>query len=427
MVENKWSELFKPLQIGNVVLKNRLIMAPMSAFGPVKEGFVADQTVAFFEERAKHGIGLIIVGGSVATTMGWKGAPMTRNLLRLDGDKFVPGLRRVTEAAHRHHVPIFVQLVPTWGAISKPGPYHVGASPVPLVTAEENLSTGLTIPGGLSLPAPRAATIDEIKAIEQEVVQTVHRMRNAGFDGVELGAHMNYFLTGFLSPRTNLRTDEYGGNAKNRARVVTDILRAIRAEIGPNYPVGVRMPVNEHLPDGIGPEEFGELAVLFQDAGASYIAMTDASYAVMKLATADKDMNIIEHGEAKIFREKVSIPLLMHGVHHPDNILTAVADGHCDGVMMARPLLADPAYPAKLREGKAAEVIHCDRQNLCLRRNFINLPIRCSANPRTGFESHPADQRHTIGMKLQALTESALLWVTTKRPLMRIIMKLAAR
>lgn len=419
-----WSALFQPLRVGSVELKNRLIMGPMSAFGPVKDGFVADQTVAFFEERAKHGIGLIIVGGSVATTIGWQGSPMTRNLLRLDDDQFVPGLRRVTQAVHHHHVPIFSQIVPTWGALSKAGPHQVAASPVPLVTPEENLSHGLTIPGGLNLPPPRAATVDEIKSIEQEVVQTVLRMRRAGFDGVELGAHMNYFLTTFLSPRTNLRTDEYGGNAENRARVVTNIIRAVRAEIGPDYPVGVRMPVNEHLADGSGPEEFAELAVLFQDAGASYIAMTDGTYITMKLSTPQRDMNIVEHGEAKIFREKVSIPLFMHGVHAPENIVSVIEGGHCDAVMLARPLLADPAFPAKLRDGRRGEIIQCDRQNLCLRRNFLNLPIRCSANPRTGLESHPADTPPTIGMKSQALGESALLWASTQRPLMRIMMKL---
>jgi 2,4-dienoyl-CoA reductase-like NADH-dependent reductase (Old Yellow Enzyme family) len=430
IIEEKkmWNGLFMPLRVGSVELQNRLIMAPMSAFGPVKDGFVADQTVAFFEERAKHGIGLIIVGGSVGTTIGWKGTLGTRiNTLRLDEDQFVPGLRRVTEAVHRHHVPIFSQIIPTWGALSKVGPYHVAASPVPLITPEENLSHGMTMPGGFNRPAPRAATIEEIKSIEHEVVQTVCRMRSAGFDGVELGAHMNYFLTTFLSPRTNRRTDEYGGSAENRARVVTNIIRAVRSKIGSGYPVGVRMPVNEHLADGSGPEEFAELAVLFQDAGASYIAMTDGTYGSMMLSTPQRDMNIIEHGEAKIFRAKVSIPLFMQGVHKPENIVTAITSGHCDAVMLGRPLLADPAFPAKLREGKAAEINHCDRQNLCLRRVFMSLPVRCSMNPRAGLESHPAGTPPTIGMRSQALAESATLWASTKRPLMRIMMKLGDR
>ena len=425
MIEVKvWSVLFQPLRIGNIELQNRLVMGPMGAFGPIKGGFVVDQTVAFFEERARHGIGLIIVGGSIGTTVGWKGMALTRNVLRLDDDRFVPGLRRITDAVHRHRVPIFSQVIPTWGAMGKAGPHLLAASPVPVVTPEENLSHGLTIPGGFNMPAPRAATVDEIKSIEQEVVQTVCRMRSAGFDGVELGAHMNYFLTTFLSPRTNLRTDEYGGNAENRARVVTNIIRLVREKVGADYPIGVRMPVNEHLPGGSGPAEFAELAVLFEHAGASYIAMTDGNYETMTLTTPQRDMNIVEHGEAKIFREKISIPLFMPGVHDPENIVTVISNGHCDAVMLARPLLADPAFPAKLREGKKAEIIRCDRENLCLRRLFLDLPVRCSVNPRTGLESYPADAPPSIGMKSQALIETAMLWVSDQRPLMRLIVKL---
>ena len=120
--------------------------------------------------------------------------------------------------------------------------------------AAPRLPHGFYIPGGRTNPTPEEITKEEILEVQEQTVAAVRRAKAAGFDGIELGAHMRYLYSSFLSPRTNWRTDEYGGSAENRARILTDTIRAIRAEVGPDYPVGLRMSTNDHLPDGQGPE-----------------------------------------------------------------------------------------------------------------------------------------------------------------------------
>jgi len=147
--------------------------------------------------------------------------------------------------------------------------------------AAPRLPHGFYIPGGRTNPTPEEITKEEILEVQGQTVGAVRRAKTAGFDGVELGAHMRYLYSSFLSPRTNWRTDEYGRSAENRARILVDTLRAIRADVVPDYPVGLRMSTNDHLPDGQGPTGFAEVAAIIEKEGLGYIALSDANYESM--------------------------------------------------------------------------------------------------------------------------------------------------
>jgi 2,4-dienoyl-CoA reductase-like NADH-dependent reductase (Old Yellow Enzyme family) len=421
------ASLFRPLKINGVTVKNRLAMGPIAAHSPVPGGRAGDQTAAFFAARAKGGIGLIIVGGSVSTTFGWEGHSPNPNVLRLDIDEYVPDLRRVTDAVHAYGTPIFAQINTGQGRMGKPGPLHVSASPINVVTPEENLPNGVVLPGGLVTPTPREVTLEECRLLEDATAESALRMQRAGFDGVELGAHMSYFLASFLSPRTNWRTDEYGGSVDNRARMVVNIIGKIRADAGATFPIGVRMSVDEHVAGGLGPDDSAALARIFERAGADYIAMTNGVYETMSLSMPLTDGAIITQGATQIFRKSVSIPLLIQGIHDPRNAVAALAGGHADMVMLARPMLADPEYANKVRDGRIDSIVQCIRCNACLRRLMFGMPIRCPVNSRMGRESRVPGQLPRLNRIIAAPIERVILGVTNSRTVMRAILKLAAR
>ena len=295
--------LSSPWKIDGLTIKNRYVLSPMAVLQPTKDGHPSDQTIAFLTTRARGGAGLLIIGGTVATERGNEEAPF-QPLMRFDRDDFIPGLKRMVDAVHEHDVPIFAQIFPSFGAMGVPaeGRSTRAASPKPVRMAAPRLPHGFYIPGGRTNPTPEEITKDEILEVQNDTVAAVLRAKAAGFDGVELGAHMRYLYSSFLSPRTNWRTDEYGGSAENRARILVDTIRAIRAEVGADYPVGLRMSTNDHLPDGQGPEGFAEVASIIEKEGLGYIALSDANYESMDNNVTSESGAIIEHGEPQAFR-----------------------------------------------------------------------------------------------------------------------------
>ena len=246
--------LSSPWKIDGLTIKNRYVLSPMAVLQPTKDGHPSDQTIAFLTTRARGGAGLLIIGGTVATERGNQEAPF-QPLMRFDRDDFIPGLKRMVDAVHEHDVPIFAQIFPSFGAMGVPARdgQHVRRARSPSAWQRLASRTASTSPAAaptrLRTRSPRRRS-----SKSKTTVAAVLRAKAAGFDGVELGAHMRYLYSSFLSPRTNWRTDEYGGSAENRARILVDTIRAIRAEVGTDYPVGLRMSTNDHLPDGQGPK-----------------------------------------------------------------------------------------------------------------------------------------------------------------------------
>ncbi|HJE85804.1 MAG TPA: NADH:flavin oxidoreductase [Corynebacterium amycolatum] len=420
--------LASPWKIDGVEIKNRYVVGPMAVLQPTSDGHPSDQTIAFLTRRAKGGAGLIIVGGTVATEGGYLEAPF-QPILRFDQDKFIPELARMVGAVHAEGVPIFAQIFPSFGPMGVPGDGRVtkAASPKAVRMAAPRLPEGLYIPGGRTNPTPTEITKEEILEIQRQTVAAVLRAREAGFDGVELGAHMRYLYSSFLSPRTNWREDEYGGSVENRARILADTVRAIRAEVGSDYPVGVRMSVNDHLDDGQGPEGFAEVAAVIAREGLGYIALTDGNYESMDHNVTSQSGAMIEHGEPQAFRAAVpQVPLLLSSTYKPQQGAEAIAAGYGDGIMLARQMLADPDFPNKVLEGREDEIIWCDHANSCLRRLILNVPVRCHKNPETGREAVLAGGREPLAVKMKRPVQDLLITVSGSRTLMGVADKMAS-
>lgn len=420
--------LASPWKIDGVEIKNRYVVGPMAVLQPTSDGHPSDQTIAFLTRRAKGGAGLIIVGGTVATEGGYLEAPF-QPILRFDQDKFIPELARMVGAVHAEGVPIFAQIFPSFGPMGVPGDGRVtkAASPKAVRMAAPRLPEGLYIPGGRTNPTPTEITKEEILEIQRQTVAAVLRAREAGFDGVELGAHMRYLYSSFLSPRTNWREDEYGGSVENRARILADTVRAIRAEVGSDYPVGVRMSVNDHLDDGQGPEGFAEVAAVIAREGLGYIALTDGNYESMDHNVTSQSGAMIEHGEPQAFRAAVpQVPLLLSSTYKPQQGAEAIAAGYGDGIMLARQMLADPDFPNKVLEGREDEIIWCDHANSCLRRLILNVPVRCHKNPETGREAVLAGGLEPLAVKMKRPVQDLLITVSGSRTLMGVADKMAS-
>jgi dimethylglycine catabolism A len=421
-----FTHLFEPVRINRLDLANRLVLSPMAVLNPHPDGRASDETIGFLAARARGGVGMIIAAGCATQRCADEYAsPM----LRFDIEAHVPALRMVADAVHAHGVPIIAQLTTAFGRMGFPGSPRVlvSASARNIRIPQDVLPKGLVVPGGLTLPTPEPASLDEIRALEQECIASALRAQRAGWDGVEIAAHGSYFLASFLSPWTNWRDDDYGGSAENRARIVTNIVRSVRAQAGADFVIGLRISCDEPVEGGQGPAEFARIAGLIVAAGVDYVALIDGCSERMDRIFSARDGGMIDSGAARVFKQALSVPILLHGLHDPAAAGRAVAAGHGDMVMLGRPLLADPDYPRKLREGRPDRIVVCDRDNHCLRRTMLNLPAQCPRNPALGQEGHPSKPVGPVVRMLAAARGRAILALGGWGPFMKLAMMLMRR
>lgn len=414
--------LFEPITINKLVVNNRIVMGPMAANAPTAEGTPSDQTVAFFEARARGGVGLIIVGGSVATTRAWEEKPVSA-ALRLDRDDFVGTYKRMNDAVHRHGTKIIFEASVSFGRMAKTGPGRpelISASRSNVVIPEDQFVRGMRVPGGVSTPMAREATIAEIESLENEMAECARRSVEAGFDGIEIAAHMSYFLASFLTPRANHRTDQYGGSLENRTRVLVNMIRKMRAKVGPDYVIGLRIPCAEHVPGGQGPSDYAQIGAIAEKAGIDYVAMVDGCYESMKQSANEEDGTQIRHGGPVVFKQALSVPTMLSNAHDPHLAARAIAEGKADMTMLARQLLADPDYANKVRAGAVDTIVRCNRDNLCMRRMVMGFPVRCEVNPQMGREARPTGQLPPVARMIQYPIEKAVLGLTGSPTVMNI-------
>ena len=412
--------LASPFTINKLRIKNRVVLGPMAVLRPTEDGRPSEQTVAFLTRRARGGVGLVIVGGSVASERAWNESPFAPNL-RFDKDEYVADLARMVDAVHTAGSPIFAQLFPSFGRMGVPrnGAQISAASPKPVDFGSGGLPDHMYVPGGRVTPPPREATVEEIKDLESDVVASARRAKAAGFDGVEIAAHMCYFYSSFLSPLANQRTDEYGGTAENRARALRDVVAAVRAEVGPDFPVGIRMSVNDHMPGGQDPHGFAEVAAHIVKAGVDFISLSEGNYESMAENVPSKSGNMLAHGEPQAFRAAVGdhVRLFLSSTPDPRQAADAIAAGHVDATMLARQMLADPDYAAKVIDGRTSEIVWCDHANSCLRRLVLNIPVACHKNPEMG--------REDPGAKASTRVQDLAVWAAGNGFLMRTADKMA--
>ena len=363
--------LFEPITINQTQIKNRIYL-PAMHLGMADNFEVTDQIIAFYEQRAKGGAGMITVG--FATIDEFSG-----NTLNIGAhkDEHIPGLKKLADAISSNGAKSCVQL-------NHSGRYNFsffldGKQPV----APSAIASRMT------KETPRALEIDEIETIIENFAKAAGRVKQAGYDAVEVLHGTGYLISEFLSPLTNIREDEYGGSLENRMRFGLNIMKRMRDVVGNDYPLIVRMNGNDFMPDGQGRDELSLYAkALVEDADVNAICVNVGWHeARVPQITASVPRGAFAYLSRGI-KDVVDVPVIAsHRINDPDTAREMIADAMCDMVALGRSLIADPYFPEKAKTGRENEIIHCVA---CAQGCFDNLfklkHVECLCNPVAGYE-----------------------------------------
>lgn len=368
------TSLFLPGQIGRMETRNRLVMAPMVRNYADECGYVTPKYLAHIERIAQGGVGMMILEASFVRCDG-KGFT---NQLGLHNDDVVPGLTRLVDAAHRYDAVIGPQL------------FHAGRQTSSMVTGMQPVAPS-PIPDPTIGEMPRALTAPEIQEIVNDFALAARRAADAGCDFVEIhGAH-GYLVTQFLSPFSNRREDEYGGTDDGRVRFLTEIIQAVKREVGDSFPISVRLSGNELVPGGLTPDDSVRIAKRLQEIGVHAVhvsagnqASYELGYMISPMAVEDAPLVPL----AQMMKSAVSIPVIaVDKIRTPQVADDILSSAKADFIALGRPLLADPDWPIKARDGRAMEINKCIACNQgCIGRLFEQLDAWCTVNPMTSRE-----------------------------------------
>ncbi|WP_137724953.1 mycofactocin system FadH/OYE family oxidoreductase 2 [Prescottella subtropica] len=372
----QYPRLFSPLRLGAHTLRNRMVFTAHLT-NSARGGLPTEQHAAYYAARAAGGVGMIVTEEHCVHPSDW---PYEKVIHGYRPD-VLDGYRAITDAVHGHGAVIVAQLNHNGGQGS--GMY----SRRPLLAPSP-------VPDPLFREVPKQLSHTEIDELVAAYTAVARRCRDGGFDGVELQCSQSSLIRGFLAAGTNLRTDEYGGPLANRARFLLEVITAVRAAIGPDAIVGVRLTGDEQVPGGIVPGEAVATARLVASTGAVDYVNTTMGMATASLHLVEPSMatprGYALHIAAAI-RGAVDLPVIGVGrIKEPAEAEQALADGRCDLVGVVRGQIADPEFVAKARRGAADEIRTCLSCNQeCVGRMGLGRWLGCVENPRAGRESVP--------------------------------------
>jgi len=359
----KLVKLFEPLKIGNIEIKNKIIM-PAMALNYTPQGFVTDKFINFYEERAKGGAGVIIVGGAGVEPRG--AGP---GMLAIDDDKYIPELKRLTEKVHAYGTKIFVQL------------YHGGAYS-PSFNKDDPAVSSSAVRSNLTKQVPKAMTIEDIEIVKENHAKAAERARDAGFDGVELLGSAGYLINQFLSTVTNKRTDEYGGSFENRLRYPLELIKLVKERVGKDIVVGIRLSGDDFVPGSNTYKEVAVIAKHYGELGIDYINVTGGWH---ETRIPQIPMMVPQGSYAYLaenVRNIVDVPVFASNrINDPFIAEQILRDDRADAVCIGRTLIADPYMPIKAKEGKYWDIRQCVGCNQgCFDHIFKMKPVECMRN-----------------------------------------------
>lgn len=372
----KFEHLFTPITIGNMEVPNRAVMPAMGSAYATPDNRAGDQLVAYLERRAQGGTGLIVAEICAVDPRG-KALP---NELGGWSDDFIPTLARIPDAVHRHGSKVAIQL------------HHAGRETLSDIIGGAMPEAPSAIPSVIYKQQPcEAMSLDRIAEIIQAYAAAARRAQAAGFDAVEIhGAH-GYLISQFLSPFTNRREDEYGGDDARRSRFLLEVVAAVRKQTGPDFPIIVRVSADEIIDEGFHLDFMQALAPKLVAAGANAINASVGAYSTpgfLNVASMDTEagFNLFR---ARAIKEAVNIPVIGVGrISDPALAEAALAGGDADLIAFGRALLADPDFVKKAREGRESEIRPCVACNQgCIERLILDMDtMTCSFNPECGQE-----------------------------------------
>ena len=383
-----YPHLFEPIQIGNMLVPNRICHVPTDVSSSNADGSVSERDIYHHSEIAKGGTGLVIVG---ATTPDSATGRPTVTCLVADADNYIPGLTRLAASMHRYGAKCVVQLqhpgrqcaIPRYNTMSTNDmvlklPWSAGHEIV-YANAEEK---GKPV---------RAMATEEVLDMVDKFSDAAWRVKQAGFDGVELHAAHGYLISQFMSPLLNRRIDRFGGSFENRMRFPLAIIDQIQKKCGKDFPILVRFSADEWVAGGREIAESVEVAKAFERAG---VAALDLSQCIQESPGAGFDPMYYPEGwtayASIAVKQAVKIPVInSHTLRNPDFCESLIAKGETDMVGLSRQILADPYWPVKAKMDKACEIRRCiSCLTGCWQESMMaKKEIGCAINPACGNEA----------------------------------------
>jgi len=380
--------LFQSLQLGGLTLPNRVVMTTIKLGYSNKTGEVTKRHIAFYKRRAEGSVGLITTA-PMYTQLNGRELPTQ---LGIYTDECVPGLQRLTDAVHASGGRIMAHI------------NHAGRAANPkLVSPDEQVSASAVL-CPTNQVTPRPLTSAEITEVVAAFSAAAHRVREAGFDAIEIPFSHGYLIHQFLSPHTNHRTDKYGGSFENRIRLGQDVIAAVREQVGGDFPIIVRMNAIDYVEGGLMIEDAVEIARHLEYFGVNALSVTSGtmceSVAFCLYPTGTPKANLLPM--AARIRESVMLPVIVAGrIRTPSVAREVLADGQADLIGLGRPFLADPDWVHKTESGDEKAILLCAACHQgCLAQLRKGQGTHCIFNPLTGRESEiqvvPTDESHDV-------------------------------
>ncbi|GHB01251.1 dimethylglycine demethylation protein DgcA [Modicisalibacter luteus] len=370
--------LFQPIQIGNQTIRNRVVSTAHAEVYATDGGMTTDRYVKYYEEKAKGGCGLCICGGSSIVSIDSPQAWWSS--VNLSTDRIIPHFQNLADAVHKHGGKIMIQIT-HMGRRSRWDGFHWST---------------LLSPSGIREPVHRSTckTIEEedIWRIIGDFAQAARRAKEGGLDGVELSAVHQHLIDQFWSPRVNKRSDEWGGNFENRMRFGMEVLKAVRAEVGDDFVVGMRITGDEFHPDGLTHDDMKQIAAYYDATGmVDFFGVVGSGCDTHNtLANVIPNMSYppepFLHLAAGI-KEVVSVPVIhAQNIKDPNQAQRILEGGYVDLVGMTRAHIADPHFIAKIKMGQVDQIKQCVGANYCIDRQYQGLDVLCIQNAATSRE-----------------------------------------
>lgn len=379
-----FEHLLRPGKIGSLNLKNRVVFNPCETLFTTVGGEITKKGIDFFVRRAEGGAALLVTNSAQACTRLDPIDPLPHSL-RIDDNAFIPMLEELTESVHRAGAKIAMLVSAGGGAQAMGFSYsrgfegvtdvsNVGASEVQSLVARKRV---------------RRLRVDEIRKIIEVYGLSAKRVAQAGFDAFYIHALGGHLISQFISPRFNIRDDEYGKNFDGRIRFLLEIVESCRKNLRPDFPLVVRLSIDEFFPGGRGVEESVRIAKRLEEAGVDAIDAGAGVYESMHmiLPTIYSPKGCLVY-LAEAVKKEVGIPVIAQGrLHEPAMADGVISEGKADFIAVTRGMLADPCWVNKVQDGREKEIRKCISCNQCIDRPIKGLTIRCSINPTVGRES----------------------------------------
>jgi 2,4-dienoyl-CoA reductase-like NADH-dependent reductase (Old Yellow Enzyme family)/thioredoxin reductase len=380
--------MLQPFRLGTLTLPNRVVMTTVKLGYATTEGEITSRHIAFYVRRAQGGVGLIATEPMYVQSNGRE----LPTQLGIHTDTEVPGLRRLTGAVHAA------------GGLMMAHINHAGRAANPKLVRHEELVSASDVPCPANQVTPHPLTSDGINAIVSAFGAAGRRVRDAGFDAIEIPFSHGYLIHQFLSPHTNHRTDEYGGSLENRLRFGREVLAAVRVEVGADFPIVVRMNVRDYVKGGLDIADAIKIAHALEAIGVQALSVTSGTmcesvpFCLYPSGTPKAHLLPLS---ARI-REAIGLPVIVAGrIRSPEVARQALKAGQTDLIGLGRPFLADPDWVRKTEAGDEEAILLCAACHQgCLAQLRRGQGTHCMFNPLTGRESEiqstPAVQSREI-------------------------------